>query len=756
MRTDIESLIADLVAYYGDWFADPQVLESGQMTAALYPYTRLFSPLQINRMKLKNRLVMGPMGNISMADAHGRPSAKMIAYFVERARGGVGLITSGLVPVCYGVDPTVSEPGGLSYFPRIDGSRAVWAGWRDLAEGVHAYGARFFIQLTSGLGRVGSPECVTQKYQLPVSASWNPNFYMPQIPCRPLTDGECGRIIRATGQAAADARACLIDGVYLHGHEGYLLEQLTNPAFNRRKLGRYADWEAFGLALVREIRERCGPEYPIMYRIDLSLALRATYGERLSQVKALRNFADERSVAMTLDYMEHLVGAGVDCFDVDLGCYDNWWLPHPPAPMPPGCYLPLSRLVKEYFTAREVRSNAGLAIPIVGVGKLGYPDLAERALREEACDLVMLARPLLADPEWPHKAFAGRVAEIRPCIGDHEACINEFIRGGHPQCAVNPRAGFEELLPATLPPASQARRVAVVGAGPAGIVCACAAAERGHAVTLFDRRARVGGMLLPGAVPKAKFDVANYLAYLDDLAQRHVRAHGLTLALNTEVTPALLAEGGFDVVVTCTGTRPLPLSIPGIDRSQVVSAIDLLQDPSRAADAARVVVIGGGEVGCEVAHFLACELHKQVLVIERLPYLMKEACSANRNYLLYYLHKQGVALWNCAQVTQVTETGVTVSRNVSPTVPDPTVAWGVVLPENIKNPLARPLKEAYETVDVQADLVVVAVGLAPADALYEACVREQVAPEVYNVGDSFAPGRVFEAVKAGYAVGCSL
>ena len=242
-----------------------------------------------------------------------------------------------------------------------------------------------------------------------------------------------------------------IDGVYLHGHEGYLLDQLTSPAFNRRRLGRYADWQRFGLDLVREIRRRTGARYPIMYRIDLSTALDETYGERMKTVGSLRRFARERTVEMTLGFMANLVGAGVDAFDVDLGCYDNWWLPHPPTFMPPGCFLDVARLAREYLRERGITSNAGLEVPVAAVGKLGNPDLCEQALRDEACDLVMLARPLLADPEWPLKAYAGRVSEIVPCIGDQEACVNEFVEGGHPQCSVNPRAGFEDVFAAELP-----------------------------------------------------------------------------------------------------------------------------------------------------------------------------------------------------------------------------------------------------------------------------------------------------------------
>jgi 2-enoate reductase len=751
-----QRLLEELVESFGTWFEDEHKLEDGQMTADLYPYDKLFSPIQVNGVKIKNRIVMGPMGNVSMADETGRPSSKMIQYFAERAKGGAGLITTGLVPVTFAVDPSLLEPGDLAYLPRIDRSRTVLAGWRDMAECVHSFGARFFIQLTPGAGRVGSPECVLKRHRLPVSASWNPNFYLPSVPCRPLTDRECRKTIVATGQAAADARACLSDGVYLHGHEGYLLEQMTNPAFNRRKLGAFTDWQAFGIQLVQEVRKRCGARYPIMYRIDLSLALNATYGDEMGHGGSLHRFRNERTVEMTLAYMANLVSAGVDMFDVDLGCYENWWLPHPPGPMPPGCYLPLAKIVRDYLAHEGIKSNAGLDVPVVAVGKLGYPDLAERALRDGLCDMIMLARPLLADPDWPRKAFAGRVAEIRPCIGDQEGCINEFIHGGHIQCAVNPRTGFEELLPAEVPPAPTPRRVAVVGAGPAGIICACTAAERGHQVTLFDQADRLGGMLVPGSAPRIKFDVANYLAYLERLVHDHARDCHLDFHPGVEVTPQLLRAGDFDAAVVCSGARPAVPPVPGVEQPHVIQAVDLLGRPLLATGAEHVVIVGGGEVGCETAYLLAGEQGKQVTVIEMLPHFMQEACTANRGYLIHYLTKKGVTLLNCARLDRIEEREVIIVRNTSPTVPGPAVTWSPVLPSNVKNPLARPIKVREERLALPADLVVLAVGLKPDDTLYTACLEAHAVAEMYHIGDAFSPGRILEATRSGYAVGRQL
>lgn len=753
MKTDPK--IQELVDGYGDWFRDEKRLRCGQMTKQLYPYDTMFSPIRINRLTVKNRLVMAPMGNISMCEETGRPNDKMIQYFIERAKGGVGLITSGLVPVSFGIDPSIIELGQLSYFPRIDRTRTVFAAWRDIAAGVHAYGAKFFIQLTPGLGRVGNPQCLINSLKMPVSASWNPNFYMAQVPCRPLSGGKLRKIIKNAGQAAADAKAAQIDGVYLHGHEGYLLEQLTNPAFNRRRLGHFADWQAFGVDMVREIRRRVGDAYPIMYRIDLSLALGETYGEKMRGT-SLKKFMNGRTVEMTIDYMKNLVKAGVDMFDVDLGCYDNWWLPHPPGSMPPGCFLEVAQLVKERFARDGVKSNAGMEVPVVGVGKLGYPDLAEAALRGGMCDMVMLGRPLLADPEWPIKAYQGRVEDICPCIGCQEGCLNEFVEGGHPQCAVNPRTAFEHVYPAVPPQAEKPKKIGVVGAGPAGVMLAVEAARRGHHVQLLEKSGRIGGRLLPGGVPKIKFDIANYRQYLEHLVQKTAETHDLTFLPNTAADADWLAQQGYDAVVVATGSADTKLPLPGFDSANVVQATELLMHPEKAEGAKNVVVVGAGVVGCETAYWLRYEHDKDVKVVEMTPYIMNHVCTANRGHLIHYLQRAGVELLNCTRVTGYADGSVQAMRNVSKTVPDPYVTWHPILPENVENPLAPKLKMEEQAISLPADLVVIAAGGRADDALFLELQRRRIAPEVYNIGDSLQVGKVHEAVRAAYALARTL
>ncbi|MBL8968174.1 MAG: FAD-dependent oxidoreductase, partial [Spirochaetaceae bacterium] len=414
-------------------------------------------------------------------------------------------------------------------------------------------------------------------------------------------------------------------------------------------------------------------------------------------------------------------------------------------------------IAKEFFAARGIKSNAGLEVPVVAVGKLGFPDLAERALREGDCDMVMLGRPLLADPEWPNKAFAGRVEEIRPCIGDQEGCINEFVEGGHPQCAVNPTTGFEELYDGgELAPAAKSRKVAVVGAGPAGVTAALVAARRGHEVTLYESRSGIGGMLVPGSRPAIKYEIRNYLDHLKAELSKAGAERSLKVELGKSPDAAELKAAGFDAILVSTGSKQSRPPVPGIESPNVVFAVDLLRDPALLGAARSVVVVGGGVVGCETAYWLAHEKGIEVAVVEMLPEIMKGVCTANRGWLIHYLEERGVPLLNCARLAEVRPGQAVVARNVSKTVPDPLVTWTPLLPENIENPFAKKLKAVWREEILPADLVVLAAGARPDEAPYRALVEARAAPEIRSLGDAFHLGKVLEATRAAYAVAVSL
>ena len=752
---DYEKEIYNLLSSYDAWW--DKGFETPKMENKLYPYNSIFTPIKINNCVVKNRIVMAPMGNIDMAEETGRPNQMMLKYFEARARGGVGLITTGLVPVSYGIDKSLIELGDLTYFPRIDRSRTVYPGWRDLAMLCHSHDAKIFVQLTPGLGRVGNPQCLITQHSFPRSASFNPNWYMSAVPCLRLSDRSLKKIIKKIGQASADAKACNLDGVYLHGHEGYLLEQVSNSAFNHRKLGRYANKENFACDMVKEIRKRVGPDYPIMYRIDLTLALNATYKEKMKNVKPLKRFKKERMVHETLRFMEHLVKAGVDIFDVDMGCYDNWFLPHPPSSMPSGCFLKLSELVKAYFKSKGIKSNKGQDVPIVAVGKLGYPDLAEEALRENKCDMVMLGRPLLADPDWANKAYEGNVSSIRPCIGCQEGCLNEFVEGGHPQCAVNPLTAFEFEFPNEVTEAENKKNCLVIGAGPSGIMMAKTLLRRGHKVTLVEKENFIGGQVNEASVAKIKYEMKNYLYYLAREVGEMSTNSNFKLLIGTELKAQDLV-GKYDVIITATGAKEYKPNIKGIDKPNVFLADEIFKNPAKLKDFKNIVVAGGGMVGCEMAYFLRYEENKEVTVIEMDKHFMNHMCTANRSHIIHYLDEGNVKLLNMTKLIEIKDNSLIVSVNTSKNKPNPYVAWAPILPENIENPIdkLKPIKDTWREEEIKMDAIVIALGSRSETSLYDELVKLHAAKEIYKVGDAIKPGRVWEATRTAFRKGARI
>ena len=273
---------------------------------------------------------------------------------------------------------------------------------------------------------------------------------------------------------------------------------------------------------------------------------------------------------------------------------------------------------------------------------------------------------------------------ICPCIGCQEGCVNEFILGGHPQCAVNPRTGNEERFKAVPDKTDAPKKIAVVGAGPAGCIFATTAARRGHDVTVFEAGDCIGGKLIPGSAPKIKFDVRNYIDHLACQLYECEEDNNLKLKLNTHANTEDLKQQGFDSVIFASGTNDIDPPFEGRDEANVVQAIDLLNNPDLLNNAKNVAVVGGGVVGCEVAYWLASEHGCSTTVIEMQPHFMLGACTANRGHLIHYLEKRGSDLINCAKVVSFEEGIVNIDRNISDTVPNPFNTWQPVLPTNIQ------------------------------------------------------------------------
>jgi 2-enoate reductase len=712
-------------------------------------YNKIFEPGKIGKCKLKNKIIMAPMGNINMADPIGRPLPKMIDYFVERAKGGTGLLITGLIPVSYGIDPTVSEDNDTTYFPRIDGSsRTRLSGWRDLTSGVHSYDSKIFIQLTAGLGRVGSPEAALKGKMLK-SASINKNYYVPQLPHLPFTDRAIKKIVKSFGQSAINAKVSGFDGVQLHGHEGYLMDQLTSAPWNRRKFGRYRNKFQFALDVVSEIKKRCGENFPIIYRIDLTQGLKESYGKKVFKE---RFKGMERTMEEGLEFCKVLAKAGVDAFDVDKGCYDNWFWPHPPAYFEDIPYVEeIAGTLKAYFNKNNIDAK------VIAVGKLGKPEKAEEVLEKGWCDFFMLGRPLLADPYWPQKVREGRVKEITHCMGDQEGCIQSFILGGHPCCALNPYTGFEDTK--KIINADKIKTVAVIGGGPGGCEAAKTAHLRGHKVTLFEKSSKLGGQLIYGGNMKIKHDLLRYVENLQYQMELLGKA-GLEIKYNTTVTPEELKEK-YDVIICSNGIKPFIPNIEGMDTIRFSEAREFLStDMKLPADVKKVTVVGGGVVGCEVAYSLAYEKGMQVTVVEMLPNVMSGVVQANRSMLLWMMMGNGapsgkikgaikipIKIYNASKVVKFNEGKVSIKANKKRK--EQYTPWQTLVPENIHNPFDKILNpDNTEDISIDSDYVIFSTGGSADDSLYYQLLKEKTANEIYCIGDAKQPARAWEAISS--------
>ncbi|UCC59853.1 MAG: FAD-dependent oxidoreductase, partial [Dehalococcoidia bacterium] len=374
---------------------------------------------------------------------------------------------------------------------------------------------------------------------------------------------------------------------------------------------------------------------------------------------------------------------------------DNWYWPHPPLFQPPGGMVHVADVVKQ-----------AVRIPVITVGRLGYPDLAERVLREGKADFIALGRPLLADPEWPLKAKEGRKEDIRPCIGCHDGCLGRIVHVHPLSCAVNPATGNEREL--EILPAERKKSVLVIGGGIAGMEATRVAALRGHSVTLYEKRDQLGGHLVEGSVPEFKNDVRLLIEYyLTQLKKLNVK-----IELNKEAIPELMQKIECEVMVVATGSMPVVPDIPGIEKDTVVSAIDVLAGGGQVGE--DVLVAGGGLVGCEVAVYLA-QKGRRVTVVEMQGEILPRVFEANKQYLHKMLTENGVRVLTNTALARITDEGAILVNKI----------------------------HRYEA-EVAADTVVLAVGLKPRDDVVRHL--ECRAVELYHVGDCREPGRIMDAI----------
>ena len=657
-------------------------------------YPKLFELIRIGRIEIKNRIAMAPMGIVGLTTPDGNPGQRGIDYYIERARGGVGLIITGLFQV---IDEMGS--GGVNTH-KIN--RASIAPFGELCEAVHALGTKIFVQLTAGFGRVIP---LPAFHHTPVSASAIPHLRRPDITCRPLETGEVEEIVAAFGSAAEILMSAGIDGIELHGHEGYLFDQFTTSIWNKRTDkygGNLKERLTFPIEVLEIIKDRAGADFPVQYRFGLKHYIKglnsgALPGEQYEEAG--------RDIQEGLDMAKLLEESGFDALHVDAGCYDSWYWAHPPGYQEHGCMVDMAARVKEV-----------VKIPVIAVGRLEVPGLAEEVISSGKADMVALGRGLLADSHWPIKASENRTEDIRPCIGCHEGCIWRFMQGKPLSCAVNPACGRERRY--QLRRVDKPKSVMVIGGGIAGMEAARVAAIRGHKVVLYEKWAALGGHLVEASVPDFKKDLGTLL----DWHINQLKKVGVEITTATEVSPDLVANVSPDVIIIATGSSPVIPDIPGIENTNVITCIDLMLGKKKTGK--DVVVIGGGLVGCETALWLA-ESGKYVTILEILPELMTGGLPVplmNHTMLIDLLALNNVNVLTGVNVQEITE-------------------GSIVVTDNGENSHRR----------IEADTVVIASGLKSDDGLYEKLAAQF--SHVYAIGDCQEPRNIIGAIWDGYEVG---
>lgn len=635
----------------------------------------LFEPFQIKNLSLRNRIVMAPM-HTKFASESGEVTERLTSYLVERARGEVGLII--LENTC--IDWAHGRAAGNPVTIHDDLNRT---GLSNLTLAVHRHGAKIVTQLHF-TGRQNLRSNIVGG-MAPVAPSPVKSKIGGDEP-RALEEHEIEDIIQKYVDGARRSQESGFDGVELHAAHGYIFTQFFSPYTNRRndKWGGSLENRArFPREVVRRIRMEVGPDFPILYR--LSAEERVPGGTTLEDSLKLVKWLDDD---------------GVDCFDVTAGIYDSMEWIFTTQGVAPGSLIPLAAAVK------RVTSK-----PVIGISRLGWDlDIAAQFVKENKVDLVAVGRSFLADPYLPKKYHEGRKGEIRPCIACND-CVGVMFKGWRVHCSVNPILGSEYQDP--IKPSRKPKKVVVVGGGPAGMECACVAAQREHEVTLVEKANQLGGQLLAAAKPAYK---AKEIQGLIDYYSVMLDKLGVKVKLNTPLKDSLPGDLEADVVVLATGALPQIPKFKGSD--QVVTAWDVLMNDAKGVGL-EVVVIGASGVGIDVALFLKEKAERKVTVIEKLDEIGGDINDLIKPNLLKWASEKEIQfLSNCEAIG--VEKGKVHVRTLT------------------------------EDKALTCDTIISAVGFVSVDVEALKTSLQEKGVQFFTIGSAKEPGKIFDATQSGF------
>ena len=644
-------------------------------------FEKLFSPIKIGNIELKNRLVFP-----AITSNHGSESGAITEvakeFYSERARGGVGLVIAG----SFSIEPRARV---LPYQFTIYDERN-FSGIAELAEIVKRHGARIALQLHHAGSRAAPKVSGTQpvtSFSIPHPIAYERPGFVHILP-RQLTVGEIKEVVERYAEGAKRAKELGYDAVEVHCAHSHLIDQFLSPLLNQREDeygGMLEQRVRFAREVMERVRESVGADYPIICKINAS-----EYTEGGTSLE------DAKIVSQVL------VEAGASAIQVSVG-QSRFVAPTPPSVFAQGCFVPLAAAIKEVVD-----------VPIIAVGRINTPALAEKVLCEGKADMVAMGRPLLADPELPRKAMEGRLGEIRPCIGCIEGCITRILSHLKMTCTVNPAVGREKGF--IIEQAKNRKNVFVVGGGPAGMEAALVSRIRGHQVVLCEKGDRLGGQLNLACLAPFKEEFKHLIRFYSNELKRL----GVRVRLKEEVTVETIKSENPDVVVLATGSKPFVPKVPGIEQGNVVTAHQVFRGKRKVGD--RVVIIGGDRVGCEMAEFLA-KRGKKVTILEEKEEIGKDIPPRTKMFLIPRFSEYGIRVLTHVQLDKLQGSKVTV------------------------------LKMGGRE-DIHADSIVLALGSAGEVSLIKEL--ELMIPQLDNffvIGDCGEPRSLLEAIYDGSRVG---
>lgn len=668
-------------------------------------YEALFSPLKIGKVEVPNRIAMMPMGVFSprllnmKSVAYTKEGAD---YYIERAKGGTGLIITGLMPI-------IDNMG----FSILSNPKAYVEEMKYLMDGVHNAGGKIFVQLTSLTGRVNHGLTGAIKAPAPIQNVWDPTKTDLG-----MTKEEIHMYVRSFAEGAKLVQEAGGDGVEIHAvHEGYLLDQFAIAFFNRRT-DEYGGSLDNRLRIIREIveaiKEKCGQDFPVSMRYSVKSYIKdfnrgALPGEEFEE--------KGRDIEESLIVAKKLEEFGYDMLNCDNGSYDSWFWPHPPMYMPKACNL------MDVMKVKEV-----VSIPVVCAGRFDNPELADEVIAAGKLDMMGMGRPLLADPELANKFKEGRLDDIRPCIYCHQGCLGRIFQGKDISCAVNPACGREKSY--ALEPAKVKKCVMVVGGGLGGMEAARVAAIRGHQVDLFEKTDQLGGVFVAAATPDFKEDDRQLLAWY----KKQMHELPITIHLNTFVTKEMIED--YDEVFIATGATERRLSTPGFEGEHVNYAIDALCNKEISGD--NIVIVGAGLTGCEIAYDLA-KKGKKVTIVEASETILNAfgLSAANYNMLMELIDYYHINVIKNAVVDKFEDGTAYVTETIKNY---PNIA------NRAQHMFALGTQGMPKIHEIPADDIVVSIGYLPENQLY----KEVQAENIHLIGDARRPANVMEAIWSAY------